>query len=194
MKTFSIVALLCCSMLFPVASAQELTPEQVQQQIEQQLQRMQSPRQQIHWEADQLVGTRSTWNGQGAFIPLGIMLRAGGEAELGLTEEQKQQFASIYRGEEMGMEVGLRLRENPPPEFIQAMEAVQAAQLPNDPLFERATEEQKTALREATMRQLSFLVGGLQTLVEETLTPEQMLQVRKLEMQLMPGIPFPSDV
>jgi len=94
----------------------------------------------------------------------------------------------------MGEMVGQRLRENPPPEMFQAMEAARAAELPDDPFFERATEEQKTALREATMWRLSFLVGGIQTVIEETLTPEQMLQVRKLEMQLMPaiGIPFPS--
>jgi len=98
MKPFLIVALISTSMLFAIASTQELTPEQLQQQFEQQLQRMQSPRQQIHWEADQLVGTRSSWNGQGAFMPLGIMLRAGGEAELGLTEEQKQRFAPSLQG------------------------------------------------------------------------------------------------
>jgi hypothetical protein len=174
--------------------AQAPSAEELQRQIERQLADFQSPRQQIHWEADQLAATRSIWNGQGAWMPLGIMLRAGGVAELGLTEEQRQRLAPIFRGGDMGAEVGQRLRENPPPEYIQAIEAVKAAQLPNDPDFEHATEEQKNTFREATMWRLSFLAEGLQTLVEETLTPKQMLQVRKLEMQLMPamGIPFPS--
>ena len=185
---------LSCLLFFSVASAQEPSAEELQRQFEYQLRNRQTPRQQLHWEADQLAGTRSIWNGQGTWMPLSIMLRAGGEAELGLTEEQKQQFAPFYRGNEMGMEVAQRVYGNPTPELIQAMEARRAAQLPDDPNFEHATEEQKTAFREATMRHLSFLAGGLQDLVEETLTPEQLLQVRKLEMQLMPelGIPFPS--
>jgi len=181
-------------MLFAVASAQELTPEQVQRQIAQQLQYMQSPRQQVHFEADQLGGTRASWNGQGAFMPLGIMLRSGGEAELGLTEEQNRLFAPIRRGNEMAEAVHGRIRENPPPELLLVMEAHQAAMLPDDPLFERATEEQKDALRDAKMLGMSFMTREIQALIEETLTAEQMLQVRKLEMQLMPamGIPFPS--
>jgi hypothetical protein len=194
MRILPIVSILCFSLLFTFTAAQQPTPEQVQQQIAEQLRYLQSPRQQVHWEADQLAGTRSTWNGKGAWIPLGIMLRSGGESELGLTEEQKQRFVSLYRGDNMGREVGQRLRENPPPEMFQAMEVYQATLLPDDPLFERATEEQKTAFRNATIGQMNFLVEALQKEVEETLTPEQMLQVRKLEMQLMPAmcIPFPS--
>ena len=41
----------------------------------------------------------------------------------------------------------MQMRENPTPEFTQAMEAVQAAALPDDPLFERVTEEQKMPFR-----------------------------------------------
>jgi hypothetical protein len=94
----------------------------------------------------------------------------------------------------VGREIGQRIFPKPTPEVAQVMEAVQAAELPNDPNFERATEEQKAAFRDATMDQKNLLVSALQTEIEETLTPEQMLQVRKLEMQLMPvmGIPFPA--
>jgi ABC-type transporter MlaC component len=98
MRTFPFITLLCVSLLLPLALAQEPTPEQVQQQIEEQLQRLQSPRQQIHWETDQLAVIRSAWNGQGTMIPLTIMLHFGNETELGLTEEQKQRLAPFYRG------------------------------------------------------------------------------------------------
>jgi hypothetical protein len=194
MKILPVVPPLCFAVLFTVTFAQEPSAEQQQRQIEEQLRRLQSPKSQLGWEADQLASTRSAWNGQGTWMPLSIMLRAGGDAELGLTEEQKMRLAPLYRGEEMGAEAGQRLRTNPTPEWIQAMEMLQAAELPDDPLFERATEEQQNAWREAQTDMISILVGVMQKDVEETLTPEQMLHVRKLEMQLMSemGIPFPS--
>ena len=94
----------------------------------------------------------------------------------------------------MGMEAGQRLLANPTPEFTQAMEKLQAAELPDDPLLERATEQQKNAWLEAQTDMIGILAGTMQKDMEETLTQGQMLQVRKLEMQLMPeiGIPFPS--
>jgi hypothetical protein len=66
--------------------------------------------------------------------------------------------------------------------------------LPDDPNFERATEEQKDAYREALIARLSLFQNAMQTEIQETLTPKQMLQLRKLEMQMMSelGIPFPS--
>jgi Ni/Co efflux regulator RcnB len=186
-------------MLFAVASAQEPTAEQIQQQIEQQIRYLQSPRQQIHWEADQLAATRSPWNGQGTWMPLRFVMRSGSEAELELTEEQKQRLSFLYLDNELAGPLMERMRNNPTPEFIQKVEHAQAirqaALLPDDPFFERATDEQKDAFREATILSMRIMfIDLMQTEIEETLTPEQMLQVRKLEMQLMPaiGIPFPS--
>ena len=69
MKTFAIHSLTAI-LLFATALAQEPSPEQIQQQIAQQLRYMQSPRQQVHFEADQLASIRASWNGQGAFMPL----------------------------------------------------------------------------------------------------------------------------
>ena len=53
---------------------------------------------------------------------------------------------------------------------------------------------QKRVYREAEMMTSMLWHEALQKDIEETLTHEQMLKVRKLEMQLMPelGIPFPS--
>jgi len=194
MRVLLAVSFLCFSLLFTAASAQEPSAEQVQQQIENQLRHMLSPKGRLGLEADQLGSFRSIWNGQGTWMPLSIMLRAGGDVQLGLTEEQKKRLAPFYRGQDMGGEAGQRLRANPTPEYIQAIQAVQAAELPDDPFFERATEEQKNAWRSAQADAIGLLVSVMQTEVMETLTPEQMLQVRKLEMQLMPalGIPFPS--
>jgi outer membrane lipoprotein-sorting protein len=93
MRAFPFIAFFCVSVLFSIASAQQPSPENVQRQIAAELQRLQSPRQQVHFEADHLVGTRSIWNGRGTWMPLGMMLRSGGEVELGLTEEQKTRLA-----------------------------------------------------------------------------------------------------
>jgi hypothetical protein len=86
------------------------------------------------------------------------------------------------------------MQANPTPELIEAMKARQAAELSNDPFFERATEEQKNAYREASIALDNFTWSAMQAEIMETLTPEQVQQVRKLEMQLMPalGTPFPS--
>jgi DNA-directed RNA polymerase beta' subunit len=86
------------------------------------------------------------------------------------------------------------MQENPTPEYTQTVEALAAARIPSDFLFEHATEEQKNVYREAHLAQLTLFTTDMQTKIQETLTSGQMLQVRKLEMQLMPelGIPFPS--
>ena len=138
---------------------------------------------------------RSTWNGQGTWLPLRIMARMGNEDGLGLTENQKQRLSSLlYKEDEIMRDLFIQMHANPTQELTQALEAQRAAQLPDDPFFDRATEEQKNALREASLMLLDLLMTAMQAEVENTLTPEQMLQVRKLEMQLMPamGIPFPS--
>ena len=194
MKTFSLIAALCCSLLLTVASAQEPSAAQMQRQMAETLRYLQSPRKQLDEEAQEIPGHLSTWNGQGTWLPLRVMIRLGGEAELGLTDEQKQQLPFLYKENELGAEWFQRMDKDPTPEYTQAMEAVQLAMLPDDHLFERATEEQKDAYREAQMMSSFLWWEALQQDIETTLTPEQMLQVRKLEMQLMPvmGIPFPS--
>ena len=191
------LATLSCFLLFAFAvhaQQQEPSAEQVQRQIDEMLQYMSSPRKQLDEEAQEIAGDRSPWNGSGTWMTLRAVIRLGGEAELGLTNEQKERLPFLYKENELGAEWYQKMRTNPTPEFIQAMEAERAAQLPDDPLFEHATEEQKNAYREANMLSSNLLWEALQSDIMETLTPEQMLHVRKLEMQLMPalGIPFPS--
>jgi len=182
-------------MLFAVASAQELTPEQREQrEIERTLQFLMSPRKLLEEVADELALHRSPWNGQGSWMPLRFVMRAGAEDVLGLTEDQKQRLSFLYKENELAMEWFQQMHQNPTPEFVQVMEALAAAQVPDDPFLERATQEQKDTFREAHSGMIGLWIASMQTDIQETLTPEQMLQVRKLEMQLMPaiGIPFPS--
>ena len=127
-------------------------------------------------------------------MPLRMMMRLGGENELGLSNEQRERLSFLYKDNEIMRDLFIQMHANPTPEFALALEAERAAQLPDDPFFERATEEQKNALRKASLMTLDLLMAATQTEIEETLTSEQMLVVRKMEMQLMPemGIPFPS--
>ena len=196
MKNFPIVSIFCFSMLFAVASAQESSAEQ--REIEEYLRYLSTPKQQIYWEANQFASMRSSWNGQGSFIPLSLLLRAKADDELELTEEQQQRLAPLRKDNELGREWIQQKFQNPTPEMRQELlqrdMAIQATINPDDPNFERATEEQKNAHRDANIAKLNLFLGVMQAEVQDILTPEQMLQVRKLEMQLMPelGIPFPS--
>ena len=155
---------------------------------------LQSPRKQLDEEAQEIPANCSAWDGRGTWMPLRLMVRFGGETELRLTEEQKQRLPFLYKENELGREWFEKMYQNPTPEFTQAQQAVHATLIPGDPYFERATEEQKNAYREANATVISLWLTAMQADIQDTLTPEQMLQVRKLEMQLMPevGIPFPS--
>ena len=172
----------------------EPTPEQqLQQQIANRLRNLQSPSQRLRIEADSLNSYRSPWNDQGTWRSLNVMLRNGGESELGLSDDQKQQLSALYQSNSLSAEWHRQMRENPTPEYTQAEEALAAARIPGDPLLERATEEQKNAYREASLVQLTLFSSDMQATIQETLTPEQMLVVRKFEIQLMSeAVPFPS--
>jgi hypothetical protein len=194
MKMFPLIAPLCFALLFAAASAQGPSPDQIQQQIEREIQSMASPERRLRVEAEGLTSFYSTWNGQGTWLPLRVMIRTGGEAELGLSDEQKQKLSFLYKENEMGVEFLRKMHQEQAPELMRVIEMQQAARIPDDPNFERATEEQKNAYREADMAMNTLALSAMQEAIVDTLTPEQMLQVRKLEMQLMSamGIPFPS--
>ena len=167
--------------------------EQLKQQIANRLRNLQSPSQRLRTEADSLNSFRSPWNDQGTWRSLNVMLRNGGEAELGLSDDQKQQLSALYQSNSLSAEWHRQMRENPTPEYTQAEEALAAARIPGDPLLERATESQKNAYREASLAQLTLFTADMQAKIQETLTPEQMLIVRKFEIQLMSeAVPFPS--
>ena len=199
MKTLPLLAPLCFTMLFGVAVAQEPSAEQTQ--IEKQLRYLLSPIQRLEWEAEKLAPWRSTWNGYGTWMTFRAIMVHGGENELGLTDEQKQRFSFRYqRGAEGdGVETNWfdEMSKNPTPEYTQAEEAYKAVYFPlreSDTLLERVTEEQKNAYREVAAFEWNLFYAAQHKEIVEILTPEQLTQVRKLEMQLMPavGFPFPS--
>jgi len=179
-------------MLFAVVSAQE--PSTEQQQAEAHLRYLLSPAMQLGWEASYLAMSRSPWNGQGSWMPLRQMLHAGAEGELALSEEQKQRFAPLFMGPALGWGWLQQIEQNPTPEFTRTRMALEATMIPDDPYFDHATEEQKNAYREAHFAHESVFMAAMQIEIQEILNSEQMLQVRKLEMQLMSemGIPFPA--
>ena len=84
--------------------------------------------------------------------------------------------------------------DNTSPELAQARKELMSVLISDDPFLERATEKQKNAILEADAKIELLFQKTLQATIEETLTPEQMREVKKLEIQLMPqvGIPFPT--
>jgi hypothetical protein len=187
MKTLPLIAPLCFAVLSTVASAQFSS-------MEDQLRYLQSPKKQLQEESGEIPYNRSSWNGRGTWMSLRLIVRLGGESELGLTDDQKLRLPFLYKENELNAEWYQKMRQNPTPEYTQAIAAIGATEIPGDPYFERATDEQKDAFREASMALTNLGLSAMQTNIEETLTLEQMLKVRKLEMQLMPamGIPYPS--
>ena len=191
MKTLPLLAPLWLTLLVAVASAQQPSAEQIQQQIESVIQSMQAPERRLRVESEGLTAFYSSWNGQGTWLPLRVMIRTGGETELGLSSEQKQRLSFLYKENEIGKEFLMKMYQEQAPELMRVIEMQQAAQITD---FASATEDQKNAYREADMAMNTLALSAMQGAIVDTLTPEQMLQVRKLEMQLMPamGIPFPS--
>jgi hypothetical protein len=171
-----------------------VTPIWAQNNFEQNIKRQQSPLGMLSQEADYRATFGSTWNGHGTWMALRVMLKAGGESELGLSEEQNKRLYYLHYDGEMARDWSQRMRQNPTEAYTNAAEAVRAATPQDDPLFERATDEQKNAYVAALADALGLFIDEVQADINETLTPEQMLKVRKLELQLMPeiGLPFPS--
>ena len=203
MRVHLFVTLLCFSLLLTVVSAQEPpTPEQLQQQIAAELHRLQSPREQLMQEANALASYHPLWAGQGTVDMLSFMLApprrtsyngTNADVLLGLTEEQMQQLAFTY---DLNARIEWsRQKVQDMPEYARAVPAARAAtNIPDDYLFEHATEEQKNAFREATVAEIKMLSPVMHEEIINILTPEQLLQVRKWEMQMMSekGLPCPA--
>jgi hypothetical protein len=193
-KSFSFAVLLLG--LFAVASAQQPSAEKLQQQIDLELRAFQSPKRQLEELTEKLAAFRAPWEGNGTVATLRMAMRLVGADELGLSEEQKERLPFTADGDGMkeAPYENFYNGKNPTPELVKARDALKAVLLPGDPLFEHATEEQKRAFIEADVKIEGLFQKSLQTTIVETLTPEQMREVRKLEMQLMSqvGIPFPA--
>ena len=166
MKNFSIVSILCFSMLFAGVSAQEPSAEELQRQFESELRRLQSPRAQLGLEANYLASYHRNWTGHGTagFLSNYILRRSddmsdrrvlSGDAELGLTEEQKQRL--LFPDHETRGEWYRQQNWQSIPEVRQATVAFNATRLSDDPLFEHATEEQKNAYREQWLQKCQVI-------------------------------------
>jgi len=191
MKIFTPVTFFCFLLSGAVVSAQ--FPWRLSEEIGEQIRYRQSPRYRLDIEANSLAMIRSAWQGKGTLMPLGMMMYSGSDAELGFTTEQKQHLSQIYDGNQnVGHQWFEKLLQSPTPEFTQVLEAMNATSIPDDPYFERATDEQKEAYREAFLAMKNFGVEALQPEVQSILTPEQVLQVRTFEMQVLPEIGYPS--
>ena len=196
MKTFLFSVLLSVVVLSGIAAAQE--PSALQRDIEYQLRKLQSPRDKLALEANWLASSHHLWTGQGTSSNLLSSLlnrnphgNDGPEAILGLTEEQKQRL-SFLTNPDASREWVQQKAQNMQEEFRVLSETFNATTISDDYFFERATEKQKNAYREAFVEEITSLTPVRQKEVQEILTPEQMLQVRKWEMQLMPEVGIPS--
>lgn len=172
-------------------------PLAAQQNWEQQLQWQLSPRGRLQQEADYRSAFTSSWNGRGTWMPLRILLRApegAGDAELRLNEEQNNRLAYLRQDNEIARGWSQRMMEEKPEHFMKLAMAAEMAVPRDDRLLERASDEQKKAYLDANTALLGLFVEDMNRDIQETLTPEQMLKVRALELQLMSelGMPFPS--
>ena len=175
---------------------QEPTPEELQREIEYRLRDLTSPARQLDELSEKLAAFRAPWEGNGTVAALRLAMRLIGADQLELSEEQKERLPFTADGDGMKQAPyeDFYNSNNPTPELAEAREALKSALIPDDPFLERATEEQKNAFLEAAARIDGLFQKTLQSAIEETLTSEQMREVRKLEMQLLAelGIPFPS--
>lgn len=158
------------------------------------LKEMRSPRWPLWQEAQERPGYRALWNGQGNWLATRIMLRSGSDAELGLSEEQNERLAFLRKDNEIGRELLIQKHREGDPELLAADALAKAAVPADDPYFERATEEQKRAFVAANEQYFLLADRYKEEAVAETLTPEQMLKVQTLKLQLLPemGLALPA--
>jgi hypothetical protein len=190
----SLLAALCFLLLFAIAPAQEPSAEELQQQIERQLRLFQSPARQLEELSMQLAAFRAPWEGNGTVASLRMAMRLIGADALGLSEEQKDRLPLTADGDGIKGKPYQDFYDNPSPELAKLNEESRALLVLGGPFLERATKEQKDAILEVETKVELLREKTFQTTIEETLTPEQMREVRKLEMQLMAevGMPFPT--
>ena len=151
-----------------------------------------SPRWIIYQEAQERPSYDALWNGGADWISARIMLSQGGEAEFGLTEEQDARLSFLRKENEIAQELFRRKFQQQDPELLKANELANAAILKDDPYFYNATDEQKRAYMEANMGLFQFADKYMDQELRETLTPEQMVKVQTLKLQLLPGMGLPS--
>ncbi len=163
-------------------------------EAESSLKNLTSPRWLLYQEAQERPTYRSLWNGGGNWIGARLLFRAGGETELGLSEEQSARLAFLRKDNEIGKELMQRKFQEQDPALMQAEAASRAAISKDDPYFENSSEEQKRAFVAANEAFFRIFDDTLEEEVADTLSPEQMQKVQMLKLQLLPemGLAVPS--
>ena len=154
--------------------------------------RMRSPIWHLEQEAQDQLPAIDTWNGNAEMISMRICMRQGGATWLGLTKEQRTRLAYLGKPNEIGVEWFQKMREEHNAEYLEAEDAPRNLIPSDDPLFERASEEQKRAYVEATSKVMFMFHQHVTKEVKETLTPEQYAKLCTLKFALLPRMGYPT--
>ncbi|MDR3198522.1 MAG: hypothetical protein LBU34_11700 [Planctomycetaceae bacterium] len=154
----------------------------------------QSPRWLLYQEAQERPLYRRLWNGGGNWTVARIVVDAGGDQALNLTEEQHNRLTFLYKENELGRDLMIKKMEAKDPEFLSLYEAAEMTKLPNDPDFKYATEEQRQKFIAAHEAFFNLPYRYMDEEIEATFTPEQWKTLQEAKIQLMPemGLPMPS--
>ena len=143
--------------------------------------------------ASSRVSNQAFNSGQGTIVYTQSYLASPeGQTELGLSEEQRQKLA--YLNKPYGEIVGdwfRTQREQEGSELMQVYAEIWELMPKDDRLLEKATPEEIQAYQEQYMqlagRPVQLLTESLQQEIESILTPEQMGQLRVVELQVCGG-------
>ena len=174
-------------MIFVLISMPQILLAQEWGNLDKLLRHMQSPHTRLESEAGLRARYRSLWNGRGGtFESMEMFLSAPeGRQALNLTETQADRLA-YFHDEEQAMRRG----QNIP--GLAELEAEADKILEDNPYLENATEEQKKRYGELAESASYLMFDDVMNEVETVLSPEQMLQIREVELQLLPEIGLPS--
>ena len=160
-----------------------------QKSVEELMANLLSLRHDLEREVETRIRYRSIWDGQGSVIATALYMGLPeGQADLALSEEQSERLAIFNDGQL------LQRRAMNKPGVMIAMGAMEMIVPKDDQKLANATEAQKQRYKELFAKPVQIMLDDLQNEVETTLTPEQMLKVRALELQLLPekGLPSPT--
>lgn len=182
----SISVLLCA--LFTFASNVAFAQEEAEARKEAQrlLERFSSPRWILEQDAQERPGYRALWNGKSTWTNLRVLYRMGAAEELGLSEGQRQKFAYLHKDSELAAELIQRKYQEQDPIFMDLMEKEKQTLKPDDPHLLTATPEELEAFREASENYFTYINEERNRETEEALSEDQKLQLRSIEMQLLP--------
>lgn len=138
--------------------------------------------------------TRTMWNGNGTWMRMHFYLGSPeGKDDLGLSAEQRERL-SIFDDslENVLLQYSEPRMRKEGSEYANAWQAMSKLLPQNDRFLEKATPEEIESYREEYMN-LAEVPSQIRDrdfnhVIEETLTPEQLLRLRTVELQLSPEI------